>query len=122
MSSLAHRDWQEVVDLQPKGYLEIQNSEAVIHGPIESILIDAFDVVRIKLKWAAKMGTLGTPTFMKWESLPKDIEIVFPNLVVPFVFENTPSKGKRVRFGINILYIDKVAGLDPSLVKGLEVG
>jgi hypothetical protein len=122
MSDKTHYEWKEVVDLQPKGYLELQNPETktVIHGPIESISIDEFDLVRIKLKWAAKMGTPGTPTFMKWRNSPENTEVVFPNLVVPFSFQDT-EKGKRVLFGFNILYIDPVRGLDSKMVEGLRI-
>ena len=116
-------DWEEVVAMKPRGYVEIQDSKAktVIHGPIESILVDKDDFVQIQLKWAAKMGAMGTPTFMKWVNSPENKTMSFPNLVVPFVIEDTPEKGKRIRFGFNILYINPVEGLDPKKVEGLEL-
>jgi len=117
-----HADWQEVVDLQPQGYLELQSQKKgeIIHGPIESVSIDEFDMVHIKLNWAAKMGTPGTETFGKWVNSPEDTEVVFPNLVVPFDFQDT-EKGRRVVFGSNILYIPLVEGIDPERVDGLEL-
>lgn len=117
-----HFDWEEVVAMKPQGYVEIQDPRAqiVIHGPIESISVDENDFVQIRLKWAAKMGAMGTPTFMEWVNSPENKTMSFPNLVVPFVIEDTPEKGRRVRFGFNILYIDPVEGLDPKKVEGLE--
>jgi len=114
-------DWREVVDLQPKGYLEMQGGGIVIHGPIDSVSIDEFDSVRIKLKWAAEMGALMTPDFGKWKNSPENTEVVFPNFVAPFVFEDMPGKGARVQFGLNILYIEPVNGLNPAEVEGLHI-
>lgn len=114
-------DWQEVVDLEPKGYLEIQDPTAgkVFHGPVERVSIDEDDFVRIQLKWAAEMGLIGTSTFGTWKYNPDLKEVTFPNLVVPFVLENTPEKGRRVRFKVvNIIYLNKVEGIDPVNVEG----
>lgn len=119
--SEALRDWEEVVKRDPKGYAEFQNQERILHGPIESVSIDRFDMVHIKLKWAATMAPPGKPGFGEWRSAPKRREVVFPNLVVPFVFEQTPQKGERVRFGLNILYLDAIKGLDPAKVEGLNL-
>jgi len=42
--------------------------------------------------------------------------------VVPFVIEDTPNKGPRVRFaGTNILYFNEVEGLNPARVEGLVI-
>jgi len=121
MDSKRRFDWQEVVDLHPQGYVELQGDATVIHGPIESVTIDEFDFVVIKLRWAAEMGAMGTPTFMKWKNSPTNTEIKFPNLTAPFVFQDTEN-GKRVLFsGMNILYIGPVEGLNPKRVEGLEV-
>ena len=117
-------DWQEVVDIHPQGYLEIQSIEMgiIVHGPIESIFVDEFDFVIIKLKWAAQMGMMGRSSFMKWKNSPHNKTIMFPNLMVPFVVDDTLDKGKRVRFmAVNILYVDPVEGLDPSRIEGLEI-
>lgn len=115
-------DWQEVADLNPRGYAEFQDGTTeVLHGPVESVTIDDNDMVHIKLKWAAKMGVPGSPTFMKWRNSSQDTEITFPNLMVSFEFQNT-SKGRRIRFGLNILYINEVKGVDPSKVEGLVIG
>jgi len=117
-------DWQEVVDLEPKGYLEIQDSKAgkVFHGPVERVSIDEGDFVRIQLKWAAEMGLPDTSTFGTWKYYPDLKEVTFPNLVVPFILESTPEKGRRVRFKrLNILYLDKVEGIDPANIKGFPV-
>ncbi|MEK0369487.1 MAG: hypothetical protein QQN62_07795, partial [Nitrosopumilus sp.] len=56
-----------------------------------------------------------------WTAI-KNQPIIFPNLMAPFVIENTPEKGERVRFNnTNILYFNKIDGLDPSKVDGLEL-
>ena len=121
MDSESRLDWREVVDLHPGGYVELQKDETIIHGPIESVTIDDTDFVVITLKWAAKMGAMGTPTFGKWKTSPEDTKIRFPNLLVPFAFQDVP-KGKRVLFaGMNILYIDPVKGVDPNSVEGLVI-
>ncbi len=115
-------DWQEVVKREPKGYVELNNGERVLHGPIESVKINGNNMVVIILKWFAKvsLGCHGLPEG-DWE-VAENEPIIFPNSIVPFVIENTPEKGDRVRFkGTNILYFNKVDGLDPSKVRGLEL-
>lgn len=105
-------DWQKVVDRQPKGYLELNDGNRVLHGPIESIRITDEDFVEIRLKWAATMELhqTGIPSD-KWQKASDTQKtILFPNLVVPFEFEQTPEKGPRVRFGFNILYLNEVGG------------
>lgn len=114
-------DWQEVVDRKPTGYMELNDGESeVLHGPIESIVINEMDYVEIKLKWMARMPILpgGIPNG-EWE-VHQNQPILFPNLVVPFVVEDTPEKGERVRFGLNIIYFNEV-GFGPERVKGLTV-
>jgi hypothetical protein len=113
-------DWQEIVDKKPKGYLELQNDQHVVHGPIESVELGDDDIVIIKLKWTAEMKKEnGIPTF-EWKAMTNK-PFAFPNLTVPFVIEETPEKGPRVRFGLNILYLNAVEGLDPATVEGLEL-
>ena len=116
-------DWQEVVDRKPKGYLELNNGERVIHGPIEDIAIDESDFVVITLKWAARMELNDGIPGGGWRvAEEKDKKAIFPNLVVPFVIEDTPGKGPRVRFaGANILYFNEVEGLNPARVEGLVI-
>lgn len=115
-------DWQKVVDREPKGYLELNDGKRILHGPIESILITGEDFVEIRLKWAATI-TLSNHNLPigKWQRASEENKtVLFPNLVVPFEFEQTPEKGPRVRFGFNILYLNEVEGLDPSKVEAME--
>ncbi|TSC64496.1 MAG: hypothetical protein G01um1014106_90 [Parcubacteria group bacterium Gr01-1014_106] len=116
-------DWNEVVAMNPQGYVELNNGQTAIHGPLKSIRITDEDFVEIHLKWRAQVSldALGLPEG-NWKVAPNDKPIIFPNLAVPYEVENTPTKGKRVRFrGTNILYIDAVEGLDPARVEGLEL-
>ncbi len=117
-------DWNEVVELDPKGYVELNDGNTAIHGPLESIEINEMDFVEIRLKWRAEVP-LGDPPGLpqgEWKVAANDEPIIFPNFVVPFVIERTPDKGPRVRFNnTNILYIESVEGVDPSRVEGLEV-
>lgn len=125
MSQELHVDWQEVVDRNPKGYWESQDLEAgiVVHGPIESIVIDESDFVIVTLKWAAKNGLPSKGTFKpKWQNDPELRVFMFPNLLLPFVFEEgSRDKGERVRAGLNILYLNEVSGIDPANVIGLDL-
>jgi hypothetical protein len=116
-------DWQVVVDRKPKGYVEINDGKTCIHGPLKDISIGLDDFVTIELKWAAKvaLGEFGVPAG-GWEA--HDItKFLFPNLVVPFVIEDTPRKGERVRWGVgSLIYFDEVEDLvDPTKIKGLNV-
>ncbi len=114
-------DWEEVVKRNPKGYAEFQDEKVILHGPIESVSVDKFDKVHIKLKWAATTVPPGKPGFGKWRSTPEQKEVIFHNLMLPFVFEPTPDRGERVRFGLNILYLGNIEGLDPAKVEGLNL-
>jgi hypothetical protein len=127
MASTEGIDWEDVASLNPKGDLEIQRRDQgdVIRGPLESITVDDHDNVVIKLKWAARMPTPGNPGFGTWEVAADEYRIIsFPNLVMPYVVEDTPEKGRRVRFGLNILYLEstpEVNTLDPKRVNGLKL-
>ncbi len=115
-------DWQEVVRLDPKGYLELNNGKMAIHGPVESVEVGEDDMVVIKLKWAAQssLSDAGLPSG-DWKAIIRN-RIFFPNMEVPFIIEDTPEKGRRVRFGsTNILYLDEVEGLDPKKVQGINL-
>src|SRR3989344_716 len=114
-------DWRRVAEREPKGYLELQTEKMVIHGPVESLKVNEDDMVVITLKWAARSAPLDKPGFGKWKTSPEDREVIFPNVVVPYVIETTPEKGERVRFGLSMLYFDPVPGLDPAKVQGLEL-
>jgi len=114
-------NWQEVVDRQPRGYVELNDMKRVIHGPVESVEIEGDDVV-IKTKWQARveLDEIGLPK-PPWKGVPENNPIRFPGRLVSYVFEDTPEKGRRVRFGFNILYLNEVEGLDLAKVVGLEV-
>ena len=116
-------DWQEVVSQDPKGYVELNDGKRLLHGPIKSIRITTtgIDFVEIRLKWTARMPLAKSGLRDgEWEAVPNNL-ITFPNLAVPFLIESMPGKGKRVRFGLNLLYFDDIPGVDPRLVKGLEI-
>lgn len=112
-------DWQEVIDLNPRGYCEIQDHEKgiVLHGPVESItLLDHDETVSIKMKWIAQMGLPGRPDFGKWVKAPiEKNEFIFPNYLIPFVVEPTEEKGDRIRFDLNIIYIEPTEESDTRI-------
>ena len=112
-------DWKEVVDRNPVGYLELNDGKSLYHGRVESVSIDDGTVI-IKLKWAAWRPLAHGLPIGEWEAVPNE-PIAFPNMVVQFVIEDTPEKGDRVRFGMNILYFTAPGSLEPSQVRGLEV-
>jgi len=115
-------DWQEVVERNPQGYMELNDGKKVVHGPVESIKINDSDMVVIILKWAAEATLSGVGLPGDWIATKENKPFTFPNLLVPFVIDDTPEKGQRVRFnGTNILYFDQVDGLDPKRVKGLNL-
>ena len=106
-------DWQEVIDMDPRGYLQLNDGERLLHGPIENIrlyLRNSF--VEIRLKWSAMAIIGGSDPGHGWR-LVKNEPVKFPN-GVPFVIDDT-MKGKRVRFGdIHILYINECSAEIPS--------
>lgn len=117
-------DWQKVLDRNPQGYCETQDQRAgcVYHGPIESVKINEMDFVVIRRKWVAQMPLPDKPGFGRWKKGPDEAkEVLFPNFVVPFIIEPTPQKGYRVRFGLNLIYLDQISGIDPRAVEGLEL-
>jgi hypothetical protein len=112
-----HYDWTEVVELHPSGYCEMQDPQQplVYHGDVESIGIVSQGTVVITLKWVLQMGTPGSSEYGKWKQAPEALKrIVFPNYLIPFVIEGTPEKGRRIRFGLNIIYLATKSSLDPS--------
>ncbi len=118
-------DWRKIVALKPKGYVEFQDYEEkiVYHGPLESVKYEYDrDTVWVKLKWVAQMGLPGNPDYGNWVRAPDNKKCFpIPNRVVPYVIEDTPEKGKRVLFNYyQIMYIDKIKGIDPDKVKDLR--
>jgi hypothetical protein len=115
-------DWNEVVERKPQGYVEFNDGRTATHGPLESIEIDEADFVVIRLKWRAQveLGAAGMP-IGDWTAVANEEPIMFPNFTVAYEIEGTPEKGPRVRFGLNIIYFNRVEGLDPSRVVGLEL-
>lgn len=125
MNDDMHFDWNKVVEMNPRGYMEVQNIEKglVFHGPVDKIEITDEDFVRILYKWVAQNGTLESGKFGEWVKAPDEHKLlVFPNLMVPFRIENTLEKGKRIRFlSLNIIYIDDVhSTVTPDKVKDLD--
>jgi len=117
-------DWNEIAERKPQGYIELNDGKFAVHGPIESVIVTEDDMVQIRVKWLAKitLGGHGIPTG-NWKAIENTPTVLteFPNLVAPFVIENTPEKGPRARFGANILYFNRVEGIDPSKVEGLRI-
>jgi hypothetical protein len=121
-------DWRIVADLKPMGYAEVRpmvgegETPYVLHGPVGKVVVNDLDFVEIHFEWLARMPLTaqGVPDG-SWGAANSMQPQIFPNLVVPFVFEETPEKGPRVRFGLNILYLNEVPGIDPAEVKGLEL-
>ncbi len=113
-------DWRKVVDLKPKGYLEIQKDGMVFHGPIAEVSIDEADNVVFRLKWTAQIKLVKGGPAGEWEAITNE-PFTLPNFMVPYVIEEMPEKGPRVRFGYNILFLNEVQGLDPARVRGLAL-
>jgi len=116
-------DWKEIIELDPKGYVEFNNGKRAVHGPIKNISLDRHDNVLIQLEWAARapLDEHGIPVSDEWKASPSENLIVFPNCSMSYVIETTLDKGRCVRFGKrNILYLEQVSGLDPAKVKGLN--
>jgi hypothetical protein len=120
----AKNDWNEVVQLNPQGYCEIQDDRAglVYHGPVEKISIDPEDNVIIELKWVAQMGLRQTEGFGIWKKCEKGHNTIpFPNFMVEFVIEPTPEKGHRIRFGMgNIIYLEPDPESDQRILAAIS--
>ncbi len=117
-------DWTQVVERKPRGYVELNDGKRAMHAPIESIEINETDSVVITFKWCAEVE-LGPPLGLpigEWRLIVNE-PLIFPNFMVPYEIEDTPTKGPRVRFsGTNILYFSADAeGLDPARVVGLQL-
>lgn len=119
------RDWEFVAHLtpQPQGYVEIRaGAKKIFHGPAKSVVVNDDDLVEIHFHWLAcnTLDDMGIPPLGGWTvAHPSANPVIFQNLFLPFVFEDTPEKGPRIRFGHSIMYLDKVPGLDPAKVAGL---
>ncbi len=108
-------DWQPVVDLNPRGYVELNDGKTATHGPVEKVEIDRHDNVRITTKWQAyvRLSPEGVPVG-DWIAVSNNPVMIFPYM------SETVAKGRRIRFAAtSLLYIDEVEGLDPARVKGL---
>lgn len=98
-------DWEAVVARRPVGYLELNDGKRVLNGPVKAIQIHDQHVVVI----------LEKTRFLELDEnhlpCPPWIEIKNTPLgwlkATPFVYEDTPKKGPRIRFGLNILYFEK---------------
>ena len=116
-------DWEIVGPLNPTGYAELRSADGktLFHGPVKEIRVNDSDFVEVHFHWLAMvpLSEIGFPDG-DWEAAPPEANpLVFPNLMLPFQFEETPGKGPRIRFGLNIIYLDAVSKLQPADVKGL---
>lgn len=103
--------------------MELNDGKRLLHGPLESIRMNTagIDFVEIKLQWTARASLAKSGLRDgEWEVAPNNL-ITFPNLAVPFLIEDIPEKGRRVRFGLNLLYFNEIPGVDPQRVKGLKI-
>lgn len=116
------RDWTEVVNRNPKGDFEFQGQgNTIIRGPVKSVTINDSGFVTIELWWAGEMPVMGEEGFGTWKASNKR-SFGFPNFLLPYVIEDTPEKGERVRFGISLIYLERLEGentLDVKKVNGL---
>ncbi len=116
-------DWCSVVrEFNPQGYCEIQNpvDGIVIHGPVEGMTV-AEGMVYIRMKWVAKTGLPGQPSFGKWTRAAERFKVItFPDITTPFTLEATVEKGQRIRFGTNIIYIDPQPESDERILAAIS--
>jgi hypothetical protein len=91
--------------------------------PIKSIIVDESDNVVIELEWTAEMPKPGQPGFGTWR-MSSHTKMQFPNLVVPYVLEDTPEKGDRIRFAAaSIIFVERIEGvntLDTSKIENFQ--
>lgn len=118
-----HHDWGLVTELDPKGECELQgDGPSIIRGPIKTILVDKRDYVVVELEWAAEMPKPGERGFGTWR-MSNETTFRFPNFVVPYVLEDTPEKGDRIRFGTCFMFMKRLEGvntLDTSKIEGFQ--
>lgn len=117
-------NWNIIAEKNPQGYVELNSGREAIYGPIDTVNVTGEDWVELKVKWVIKrqLGDMGIP-ISEWQvvsNMPTNIA-EFPNHMVPFEIEETPNKGLRARFGLNIIYFDPVEKVDPSKVNGLQL-
>lgn len=113
-------EWHFAEELEPKGYCELNNGTTIMHGPVKSLTIDDDDMVVLELEWAAvcRLNAIGMPQG-EWQLLPGQHKVAFPNHTVPFEIEDTPEKGQRIRFGLNIIYVTEQTTMDPAKLPSL---
>jgi hypothetical protein len=125
----APRNWQDVTKLSTKGFVELNNRKQIICGPFNNIALKPDDTrfhkhysgIIFYLEWAAKRTVhLGRPVG-DWEILShvpcEAVTSKVPTPTVPLILEET-AYGKRIRWGINFIYLERSDILNPKDVKG----
>lgn len=125
----APQNWDDVVKLKPQGFVELNNRKQIVCGPFKEINFrydplegyKVFKEIAIHLEWTAKRDVhLGRP-ISDWEVLSNvpciAITQKIPTHTVPFILEET-EYGRRIRWGINFIYLERNDILNPRDVKG----
>lgn len=113
------KDWQKVVDMQPKGFLRIKTAgDVIIYGPLDKIEINNNEV-QFRVLWFVYTKFTEILSDIEWAVLPdvtkeNSARIIqrFPNNIVPYKIESIPEKGDRIIFSnsvydLNILYVNR---------------
>ena len=118
-------DWKIIADKSPQGYVELNDGEKVIYGPVESLRVDNEGWIELKVKWAIKrrLNEYAAPVDEKWEVVSNTPIILarFLNFAVSYQIEDTGERGQRVQFGMNVIYINNIQKVDPREVEGLHI-
>lgn len=120
-------DWGIVADAKPKGCVQKNAVTYTFYGPVTDVVVNGLDdEVEIHVSWSVSRPLEnGLLTEEGWEPFLRmpHIFLKFRNFTVPFVFEDTPKKGPRVRFGTGVLYLlERSIEIDPRTIPGLLIG
>ena len=104
-------DWQEIVNLKPKGFLRIKTAaDIVIYGPIDKIALDSeTNEVSIGLNWLLYAKFEKVILADSWKIFSKNPIIItkFPNGSTPYKLQKRPQKGNCILFfSTGIFYVD----------------
>lgn len=112
-------EWQEVVDSGKfiGGDIETQEGGSVYRGPIKSITIDDYGMVRFENEWMAAM-TPGEGTWRKWDITTSSVN---GNEIKPQEISNGRIMCMMPTMGPMVLFPNGGSQLDPAKVEGLDL-
>jgi len=116
-------DWKIVQELDPKGWVYVDQGIAIRYGRVQCVSVDTVGIVRIQAEFIfeLKLDRIRIPT-TDWKVVSAKPECIFkfPGKTLPFEIKHCKEKGKYVAFDGHTLYVHPSDGVHGNKFKATD--